>query len=233
MNAGKIFERIAAITAEIDPVGKSETNVAQRYNFRSIDDIVAMVGPLLSKHKVFITPLVEEIAREEGQTKGGAIMHYALLKVRYRFYSTDGSYVDAVTMGEGADAGDKACNKAMSAAYKYALLQTFAIPTDEKKDSEYESPERGIRTPDSVDKARRVAASIAADTSHRHTPWRSIEIHFGKNKGKTLGELAANQLNWYIENWQPRENHTGSISAVDEEFRLALDEAAEEDVSPF
>ena len=34
------------------------------------------------------------------------------------------------------DGGDKATNKAMSAAYKYALLQTFAIPTEGDNDAD-------------------------------------------------------------------------------------------------
>jgi hypothetical protein len=39
------------------------------------------------------------------------------------------------------DSGDKASNKAASAALKYALLQLFMIPTEEEKDTEFQSPE--------------------------------------------------------------------------------------------
>jgi hypothetical protein len=34
------------------------------------------------------------------------------------------------------DSGDKATNKAMSAAYKYAALQTFCIPTEGDNDAD-------------------------------------------------------------------------------------------------
>jgi ribosomal 50S subunit-associated protein YjgA (DUF615 family) len=37
------------------------------------------------------------------------------------------------------DSGDKASNKAMAVGHKYALLQLFAIPTEEQKDPEYDS----------------------------------------------------------------------------------------------
>ena len=40
------------------------------------------------------------------------------------------------TFGEAMDSGDKATNKAMSAAYKYAALQAFAIPTEGDNDTE-------------------------------------------------------------------------------------------------
>ena len=39
------------------------------------------------------------------------------------------------------DSGDKSFNKAMSAAYKYALFQVFCVPTEEMVDSEVDSPE--------------------------------------------------------------------------------------------
>ncbi len=44
------------------------------------------------------------------------------------------------------DSGDKSANKAMSAAYKYALMQVFCIPTDEPKDTENETHEVAPKT---------------------------------------------------------------------------------------
>ena len=68
--------------------------------------------------------------------RNGTTLIYRVLKVQYTFHADDGSGVDVVTVGEGMDSGDKAANKAMSAAQKYAFLQTFCIPTEEQKDSE-------------------------------------------------------------------------------------------------
>jgi hypothetical protein len=53
------------------------------------------------------------------------------LKIQYRFYADYGSSVEAVVIGEGMDSGDKASNKAMSIAHKYAFFQVFCIPTEE------------------------------------------------------------------------------------------------------
>ena len=47
----------------------------------------------------------------------------------------------AVVIGEGMDSGDKATNKAMAIAYKYACFQTFCIPTEEMKDPDSECHE--------------------------------------------------------------------------------------------
>jgi len=42
----------------------------------------------------------------------------------------DGSLHTVTMFGEAMDSADKATNKAMSAAYKYACLQAFCIPTE-------------------------------------------------------------------------------------------------------
>ena len=47
--------------------------------------------------------------------------------------------MQATVVGEGMDSGDKAANKAMAIAHKYALLQTFCIPTEEQKDPDAET----------------------------------------------------------------------------------------------
>jgi hypothetical protein len=48
----------------------------------------------------------------------------------------DGSKHTVRTFGEAMDRGDKATNKAMSAAYKYAAFQAFAIPTEGDNDAD-------------------------------------------------------------------------------------------------
>ena len=58
--------------------------------------------------------------------------------MRYTFYAKDGSSVQCVVVGEGMDSGDKATNKAMSIAFKYACFQVFCIPTEEMKDPDAE-----------------------------------------------------------------------------------------------
>ena len=43
------------------------------------------------------------------------------------------------------DSGDKATNKAMAIAMKYALFQVFCIPTDEMKDPDAETPDEIVK----------------------------------------------------------------------------------------
>lgn len=97
--------------------------------------------PLLAKHHVFVVPEVLDQQRQERTTGKGSSLLYSLLRMRYTFYAEDGSSVSAVVIGEGMDSGDKASNKAMSVAMKYAMFQVFCIPTEEMQDPDAETPE--------------------------------------------------------------------------------------------
>ena len=137
----EIHEKISLIMSEIGAIEKSRTNPQQGYKFRGIDEIANALNPLLSKHKVFCVPNVLTNHREERQTRNGGILIYTIMEIEYTFYATDGSCITAKVIGEAMDSGDKSCNKAMSAAQKYAFLQIFCIPTEDPKDTELETHE--------------------------------------------------------------------------------------------
>lgn len=135
-----IYERIAAIMEEMPAIGKEKKNKDQGFMYRGIDDVMNVLQPLLSKHKVFIVPEVLEQTREERATKSGGRLLYSLLKIKYTFFADDGTSVSAVVIGEGMDSSDKASNKAMAVGMKYALFQVFCIPTEEMADPDSETP---------------------------------------------------------------------------------------------
>ena len=137
-----IYESIAKIMEEIPAIGKGKTNQTQGFKYRGIDDVMNALQPLLAKNKVFIVPQILEQTREERQTNKGGNLIYSICKIKYIFYAEDGTSVEAITIGEGMDSGDKATNKSMAIAMKYALFQVFCIPTEEmaKDDPDGESP---------------------------------------------------------------------------------------------
>ena len=141
MENGQIYAAISAAMADISAIGKDKYNQQQGFKFRGIDDVMNALKPILTKNKIFTVPQVLEQARESKVTTKGGELRYSLLKIAFRFYTTDGSFVEAVTLGEGMDSGDKASNKAMAIAYKYALFQVFCIPTEEMTDPDGESYE--------------------------------------------------------------------------------------------
>jgi len=141
----KVYQAINAVQAELAKVGitKSRTNTqGAGYKFRGIDDIFNAISPLLAEHKLCILPRV--MAREcvERVSKNGGALFYITVEVEFDFVcAEDGSKHTVKTFGEAMDSGDKATNKAMSAAYKYAALQAFAIPTEGDNDTENQTHE--------------------------------------------------------------------------------------------
>lgn len=135
-----IFETINAVMEEVGAVGKNSRNEQQKYMYRGIDDVMNALNPAFTKHKLLMVPEVVSQKREERQTANGKNIIYSVLSVKYTFYAEDGSSIYTIVPGEGMDSGDKASNKAMSSAFKYACFQTFCIPTEEMKDPDAETP---------------------------------------------------------------------------------------------
>lgn len=145
-STGLIYKKMSEVMKEIGVVGKDQKNLAQGFKFRGVDQFVNALYPALIKHGVFLAPRcvnedheVRETVRSSG--KPGYDKHVSLL-MEYAFYAEDGSSVVVGPIpSEGMDSGDKATNKALSAALKYALIQTFSVPTEDMAEADSESPE--------------------------------------------------------------------------------------------
>lgn len=135
-----IFETITKIMEDVPAISKDKRNTTQNFAYRGIDDVMNTFSPLFAKHHLFIVPQVLEQTREERQSSKGGNLIYSICRVRYLFYAEDGTFIEAIVVGEGMDSGDKATNKAMAIAMKYALFQVFCIPTAEMKDPDSETP---------------------------------------------------------------------------------------------
>jgi hypothetical protein len=141
----KVYKAINAVQAELSTIGIVKDKRNQQgagYNFRGIDDVYNAIAPLLAKHGLCILPRV--LAREcvERQSKSGGALFYITVEAEFDFVSSeDGTKHTVKTFGEAMDSGDKATNKAMSAAYKYACFQAFSIPTESRDDADYQTHE--------------------------------------------------------------------------------------------
>lgn len=123
--------------SEVGAVGKTRRNtMGSGYNFRGIDDMYNALQSAMINHGVFTVPQVVAERSEERRSNNGGNLIYRVLTIKYIFYCEDGSSVETMVVGEAMDSGDKATNKAMSVAHKYALIQVFCIPTEEPKDPE-------------------------------------------------------------------------------------------------
>ncbi len=127
-----VYQAINAVQADLAKVGitKDHRNQQQGYNFRGIDDVYNVLSPLLARHGLCILPRINSRTCEERKNSKGNALFYVTVEAEFDFVSSaDGSKHVVKTYGEAMDSADKATNKAMSAAYKYAAFQAFAIPT--------------------------------------------------------------------------------------------------------
>jgi hypothetical protein len=139
-----VYQAIAAVMKDLsaEGIGKNNKNVQQGYKFRGIDDVYNALAPMLSRHQLCMLPRV--LSREviERQTKSGGALFYTVVDAEFDLVSAaDGSTHTIRTVGEAMDSGDKSSNKAMSAAYKYAAMQAFCIPTEGDNDADSQTHE--------------------------------------------------------------------------------------------
>lgn len=143
-----VYAKIAAVQGELAQTGisKDSENSFDRYKFRGIDAVYNALAPLLAKHGLCVLPRIIERESVERQSRKGEPMFYVTVAAEFDFVSADdGSTHTVRTYGEAMDRSDKATNKAMSAAYKYAAFMAFAIPTEGDNDADASTPEVAAR----------------------------------------------------------------------------------------
>jgi len=127
-----IVEALAAVMSEVSAVKKEDRNEAQRFMFRGIDAVVNAVAPALRKHGVIVMPTLLDYQYQTVEVgKNRTQMAHVIVRVRYVFSGPAGDAMCSEVIGEAMDSGDKAVAKAMSVAFRIALLQSLALPTDE------------------------------------------------------------------------------------------------------
>lgn len=175
-----IFQIFAEVKREVRPVGKDGFNEQQRYKFRGIDAVVNAAAPALDRHGVITAPHLDKVTYETVETgQKRTPMGHVRVEVTYTFYGPAGDSFPVTVPGEAMDSGDKAAAKAMSVAYRIALLQALNLPTDEPD-------------PDG-DSCERSAAEPEPPHLSMSDPWRAriAGVHTIEDAEKALADLKA------------------------------------------
>lgn len=142
-----IYQKMAAITAELQTVAKNltvETGKGKGYKAVSERDVIDAVKPIEAKHGVYSYPadreVLEAVALESESEYQGKITKkttfFSRIKTVYRFVNVDDpqDFIETVTFAEGIDTQDKGSGKAMTYADKYALMKAYKISTGDDPD---------------------------------------------------------------------------------------------------
>jgi hypothetical protein len=137
----KLHEKILQIMQEVEYLQKDDKVGEGRNAYRAITEekVTETIRKSLIKNKVIILPFEQVHTRTdtpsvnyEGKPQ---IIRLATVDVKYKIIDVEtGEFEVVPSSGTGVDTQDKAVGKAMTYAYKYMMLRTFAIPTGEDPD---------------------------------------------------------------------------------------------------
>ena len=140
-----VYQRISKVMQEVQYLGKDDMVVTNAYSgagYKAISEekVTTEIRKSLIKNGLVIVPIEMEHTRDDEilKDKSGTekVSRLATVNVKYRIQNIDDKddFIIATSSGTGVDTQDKAVGKAMTYAYKYLLLRTFAIPTGEDTD---------------------------------------------------------------------------------------------------
>lgn len=184
------INKVMAVMAS-EGISKARKNQQQGYNFRGIDDVYNSLARPMVDAGLVVLPRVLSRDCKDAQTKSGGNLFYVVVECEFDFIAvSDGSKHTIKTFGEAMDSADKATNKAMSAALKYAYMQAFCIPTEGDNDADSHTYEIKHKTINQEQEANIVA--LAQEVGAEINKFCSFL------KVSNLSELSINQYDYAI-----------------------------------
>lgn len=123
-----LFQKISQVMQDVEYLSKDSKISFGTTNYKAISEekVTSTLRESLIKNGLVIIP-IEQTAGRNGNV--------STVNTKYKIIDIDtGQFEILASSGEGADTQDKGVGKAMTYAYKYMLLRTFAIPTGEDPD---------------------------------------------------------------------------------------------------
>lgn len=126
-----LHAKILAVMNEVNYIQKDMRVPVGGSGYKAVSEtkITSVVRQSMIRHQLTLLPIHQVV------THNPAKRNVSQVEITYRLTDAEsGEHIEIVSAGEGSDSQDKAIGKALTYAYKYALLRTFAIPTGEDPD---------------------------------------------------------------------------------------------------
>lgn len=129
MSIKNIYVKILDVMREVDYIQKGDKKVNNQYRFVSHDQVASVMHKQFVKHGIVCLPDVVEYHQDGNRT---------VVELLVRFVNVDDTsdYAEVTALGHGIDSGDKGPGKAVSYAFKYALLKVFCLETGDDPDND-------------------------------------------------------------------------------------------------
>lgn len=211
--ANELQRAIIDVMSEMGTVAKDGQNLAQGYSFTSEAAIANTLRPLLVKNGLMLVPETIKVISTEPIETRNTKMQRVVIEAGYRLMHISGQAIDLTIPAEGVDSLDKAIPKALTMAYKYAMIQLFCIGRGDDPDAGkgYEADEKstsmmiqeriakvpviqGIKPPIVSENA----AVRAAAKSSNHFQVDEYVLPIGKHKGLGISTVDTSYLTWLM-----------------------------------
>ncbi len=200
-----LWQKLAAITGEVGVIAKDGTNSEQKYKFIEYAAVAGRLRELFAKYHVVVIPRmgereVTEITSSYGKKGVAVTIHF-----EFTFRNADKPDETEVIpwVGEAADYGDKATNKAATAALKYCLMRTFNVSEKGDEDPDSTTIDRGKQEPAQPKKKtiQDAIAEAAAELTRKgfHDPTVRKQLMLRIAGVETAQDLKASHLNRILE----------------------------------
>lgn len=218
-----LVSALVKASAEIKTAKKDAENPFFKSRYSDLPSIVEACKSALLKNNLVVT-------------QSTTLLNGATLLVT-TLHHTSGQWIRGYYPVTAVKADPQAMGSAITYARRYALSAIVGVVSEDDDDGEsamgrsvYSAPKRnGIEYIEPVSRVTTqgnseepIKASASADGL---IDWKSVKIHFGKNKDMALGTLTPRSLSWWIREWTPQP-FKGKTSPQDEILRSALDQAA-------
>ena len=232
-DATNLIQSLASIAGQIGALPNEGRNNGMNFSFVGVNQMTEAARPLLAEAGIIIYPhLIRDMSHDVGQTSRGTAQTEAYLLVQFQV--TDGvSFIEIETPGEAHDTGDKAFNKAMTAAYKNCLSKLLMIGADEDNDAnsgEYRQISRSGSSPSTVVQRAPAASKPQYGNCEQH----NIEFFKTENMrspahrpavdGDRWCDMPAQDWEWFQKRDQAM-SHVQTLSTAPEARRQWVDAA--------
>lgn len=133
-----IYQKINEVMKKIEYLTKDDKVEFGTTKYKAISEekVTTAVREQLVSQGIVIIPIEQQSENKELIRTEKSVFMLTSVHVKYRIQNIDdiNDFIEVESNGTGVDTQDKGVGKAMTYAYKYMLLRTFAIPTGEDPD---------------------------------------------------------------------------------------------------
>ena len=162
-----IYQKINEIMKNIEYLTKDDQVAFGTTKYKAISEekVTTAVREQLVKQGIIIIPVEQQSENKELIRTDKSVNMLTSVHVKYRIQNIDdvNDYIEVESNGTGVDTQDKGVGKAMTYAYKYMLLRTFAIPTGEDTVALFYNKDKVTTLPTTAELA------LINETSEGHT----------------------------------------------------------------